>query len=513
MTEQTHGFIELFAAKAKRCPENVFARLGERAIRFSEIMRDASTLAAHLRQLGIGQGGRVAVMMDNSPASIVVVHALALAGIVWVPVNIRQRGAGLAYVLEHCSPAAILCDEAFLPVIHEAGANVDRTCLIVTGDMAVTDARSGALSLRTLLSQPLDFDTALPSGNDLFAIMYTSGTTGRPKGVLVTHAMMRLAGEAVALVTNARAGDILFMWEPLFHIGGAQVLVLPALMDVSLTMVDRFSATRFWQQVRTSGATHVHYLGGVLQILLKQPPSATDREHAVRIFWGGGCKQDIWRQFEDRFGVEIRECYGMTEASSITTLNDSGTIGSVGRPLPWFSVEVCDGAGSTVPAGEKGEIVIRSNRDGAIFKGYYLDPVATSKALRGGRFHTGDMGALDADGNLRFHGRLTDSVRVRGENVSAWEVEHVATSHPSIEDCAMIGVDADVGEQDIKLFVKLKPGQRLELPAFANWLAARLASFQMPRYFALVSEFQRTPSERIMKHTLCQNAENDWALS
>ncbi len=128
-------------------------------------------------------------------------------------------------------------------------------------------------------------------------------------------------------------------------------------------------------------------------------------------------------------------------------------------------------------------------------------------------FHTGDLGMIDAEGNLYFLGRLTDSVRVRGENVSAWEVEHVATSHPSIEDCAMIGVDADVGEQDIKLFVKLKPGQRLELPAFANWLAARLASFQMPRYFALVSEFQRTPSERIMKHTLCQNAENDWALS
>lgn len=513
MTEQTHGFIELFAAKASRCPENVFARFGERAIRFSEIMRDAGALAAHLNRLGIGRGDRAAVMMNNSPAGIVVVHALALAGIVWVPVNTRQRGAGLAYVLEHCSPAAILCDEALLPAIREAWPKVDQSCLVVASDAAGTEARSGAVMLRTLLARPLDFDAPLPSGGDLFAIMYTSGTTGRPKGVLVTHAMMRLAGEAVMRVTDARVGDILFMWEPLFHIGGAQMLVLPALMDASLVMVDRFSATRFWQEVRATGATHVHYLGGVLQILLKQPPSAADRDHAVRIFWGGGCKQDIWRQFEDRFGVEIRECYGMTEASSITTFNDNGTIGSVGRPLPWFSVEVRDRSGSIAPTGEKGEIVIRSDRDEAIFKGYYLDPGATSKALRNGLFHTGDMGALDRDGNLRFHGRLTDSVRVRGENVSAWEVEHVAASHPSVEDCAMIGVDADIGEQDIKLFVKLKPGQRLELPAFADWLDTRLASFQMPRYFALVNEFQRTPSERIMKHTLCRNAENDWILS
>ena len=513
MAQQTQGFIELFVEKASRSPESLFATFGSRAIRFSEVARDARSLAAHLHRLGVERGDHVAVMMDNSPASIVVVHALAMAGIVWVPVNTRQRGDGLAYVLEHSSPAAVICDRGVLATIRQAWAKVDETRLIVAEDGTGAEAAADVVFLETLLAAPLDFERPSLRGEDLFAIMYTSGTTGRPKGVLVTHSMMRLAGEAVVLVTNARDGDVMFMWEPLFHIGGAQLLVLPALLDVSLAMVDRFSASRFWQQVRSSGATHVHYLGGVLQILLKQPPADSDRDHAVRIFWGGGCKRDIWRLFEQRFGVDIRECYGMTEASSITTFNDNGTVGSVGKPLPWFSVDIHGEGGSIAPVGEKGEIVIRSDHDGAIFKGYYLNPEATSKALRGGLFHTGDMGSFDHDGNLQFHGRLADSVRVRGENVSAWEVEHVAAAHPAVEDCAMIGVEADVGEQDIKLFVKLKPGHELGLEDFSSWLSSRLAVFQMPRYFGLVSEFQRTPSERIMKHTLGGNTENSWNIS
>ena len=134
--------------------------------------------------------------------------------------------------------------------------------------------------------------------------MYTSGTTGRPKGVLVSHRMLRLSGEAVALVSAARAGDIMFMWEPLYHIGGAQMIVLPLIRDVTLALVEQFSASRFWQQVSANGASHIHFLGGILQILLKQPPSALDRTHGARIAWGGGCPREIWRPVR----AAIRRC-------------------------------------------------------------------------------------------------------------------------------------------------------------------------------------------------------------
>ena len=175
-----------------------------------------------------------------------------------------------------------------------------------------------------------------PQADETFAVMYTSGTTGRPKGVLVSHRMLRLSGEAVALVSAARAGDVMFMWEPLYHIGGAQMIVLPLIRDVTLALVEHFSASRFWEQVRAYEASHIHFLGGILQILLKQPPSALDRTHGARVAWGGGCPREIWLPFEQRFGMRIRECYGMTECSSITTYNDEARSARSASPLPWF---------------------------------------------------------------------------------------------------------------------------------------------------------------------------------
>jgi crotonobetaine/carnitine-CoA ligase len=340
--------------------------------------------------------------------------------------------------------------------------------------------------------------------------MYTSGTTGRPKGVIVSHRMLRLAAESVLRLSDARSGDVFFVWEPLYHIGGAQLLPLPMIRGVTLAMVERFSASRFWDQVREEGATHIHYLGGILQILLKQPPSERDREHGVRIAWGGGCPPDIWPQFRDRFGIAIRECYGMTEASSLTTCNVSGVVGSVGRPMPWFTVKLQDGEGRAVATGERGEIVIETSIPGAIFPGYLDNPEASAKALREDGFHTGDLGSFDAEGNLYFHGRMTDSVRCRGENVSAWEVEHVAAEHEAVEDCAMIGVAADVGEQDIKLFVKPRHGATIDPESLSGWLGQRLAPYQNPRYIAVVEEFERTASQRIMKHKLSPRLDDCW---
>jgi len=247
-----------------------------------------------------------------------------------------------------------------------------------------------------------------------------------------------------------------------------------------------------------------------LQILLKQPHSPLDHAHGVRIAWGGGAPRDIWQPFQERFGIEIRECYGMTEASSITTCNDLGIVGSVGRPMPWLSVQIIGGDGQPVAPGERGEIVTREIAPGVITKGYFRNPEATAKALRDGQLHTGDLGSLDEAGNLYFHGRMSDSVRCRGENVSAWEVEHVAASHPAVEDCAMIGVSADVGEQDIKLFLKPRAGAGIDLADFSSWIGSRLAPYQNPRYLALVEEFERTPSLRIMKHKLSRALDDGW---
>jgi crotonobetaine/carnitine-CoA ligase len=496
------GFIGRFAAVARATPERVFARIDGASLTFGALDRMADGVALGLRRRDIAANDRVAVMLRNGSAALATIFGLAKAGIVWVPVNVQLRGPGLRYILDHADPRLVIAETDLVATIREVGS--DLPALVHGGGAPDSDG------LSALLTTEARFDAPLPGPDACFAICYTSGTTGNPKGVLLSHQMMRFAGEAVALVTAARPGDVMLLWEPLYHIGGAQLIVLPLIRDVTLALVERFSASRLWQQAQECGATHLHYLGGILQMLLKQPSSALDRAHGMRIAWGAGCPAESWREIETRFGVTIRECYGMTEASSFSTYNDTGAVGTVGRPVPWFTVELRDPDGTPVPPGGVGEIVVRPRAPNALCAGYFRNREATAAALRDGALHTGDRGRFDAAGNLVFLGRMTDSVRCRGENVSAWEVEHVAAAHPAVEDCAMIGVAADVGEQDIKLFVTVRAGAALDLAEFSAWLAARLAPYQNPRYIRVVDGFERTPSQRIVKHRLSRALDDAW---
>lgn len=504
MIDTDDGFVGRLAARAAAEPSGLFARFCGDPVTYKDLDRRSNGLAEWLKREGIVKGDRIALMIHNSPTALALLFAIAKTGAVWVPINVQARGDNLAYVLSHSAPDRLIVEHDLLPVIEDSGAALaaDRTWTLGAPD--------AVRAVEPLLEISATFHGPLPTADDLFAIMYTSGTTGKPKGVMVSHRMLRLSGESIALVSAAGEGDVFHMWEPLFHIGGAQMIVLPLIRPVHLAMVERFSASAFWNQVREYGVSHIHFLGGILQILLKQPPGVLDTSHGARRAFGGGCPPDVWRAFEERFGIEIRECYGMTEASSVTTFNSQKVVGSVGRAVPWFDVEVLDGDGNPVATGQRGEIVVREKLPGALTAGYFRNPEATAKTLRDGSLHTGDIGSFDADGNMYFHGRANDNVRVRGQNVTAWEVEHVAARHPSVEDCAMIGVAAEVGEQDIKLFVKLKNGSDLDPAELSGWLATRLAGYQNPRYIAILDAFERTPSQRIMKHRLSVGTDDAW---
>ena len=475
----------------------VFARLGERMITMHALASAVNRAVNGFTALGIRRGDRVPVMMANHLDHVVTFFALLKLGACVVPVNVHLRGEGLSFILEHSQAQIMIIDGRFAEAVDPLLADLGRTTLIWRD-------RSGVGVDLTEVLQHRD-DTprhCTVEPDDVVMISFTSGTTGLPKGVMMTDRMLRCCGHAASRLTDIKPGDIFYSWEPLYHIGGSEVLVMAVQNRITLAMVERFSVSRFWSDARAFGATHIHFLGGVLALLLKELPRPDDREHPVRIAWGGGCPVDVWRAFEERFGVPIRECYGMTETSSFTTQNRDGKIGSVGKPLPWFELRIVDDDGVALGPGKRGEFRVREKIPGLITKGYFNNPGATADTLRDGWFCTGDVGYFDEDGDYYFVGRKKDSIRRRGENITAFEVERIANEHPGVAESAVVGVKNEISDEDIKIFLRLKSGASLEPLDFIRWAETRMAYFQVPRYVAFVEAFAKTPTERIRKEVL-----------
>ncbi|MEU6715833.1 AMP-binding protein [Nonomuraea sp. NPDC046802] len=487
----------LLARAAEDRPGSPYCEFGGSVTTVGELAAHVEAAAARLAALGVRPGDRVAVLLPNHPDHIVVILALIVLRATWLPVNPRLRGAALGHVLSDGDPSLILVDSSHAGLVGEPGPPVivrDRSG--ERADLSWLGEAHGAFAVRR--GDP----------EDVVALIYTSGTTGPAKGVQVTDRMLRTAALGVLFTTDPREGEVYFLWEPLCHVGGAQMVFVPLLRLVRLAMVERFSASRFWDQVRSSGATHVHQLGGILQVLLNRPPSEAEYSHRLRMAWGGGVTTRTWQEAERRFGLRVAECYGQTEASSFLTVNTEGPQAGVGRVLPYLRAAVQDERGAEVPAGESGEIVVRAEGLPVVTPGYFRDEDRTDAARRGGWWRTGDLGRFDEHGNLHFIGRADDSVRRRGENVSAWEVETVINTHPAVAESAMIGVPAEIGEQDIKVFILPATGARVDAAELLHWCAERLADFQMPRYIAVVDDFPRTPSERVIKSRLPRSVED-----
>lgn len=377
--------VPLLAAGLRRDPARTIVHFEDRAISCEDAARHVVQLQRWFAAQGLKQGDRVAAMLGNSPEHIHLIYALHLSGLVWVPVNTKLRAAGLEYLLQHAEPKLFVVDDEFDAVTAQLDCGAARRTHLPAFEAHDTSA---------------EFATPAIGVHDPLCVIYTSGTTGAPKGVVFTHRMMRIASEAALRVADVRDSDRLFLWEPLCHIGGAQMLLLPFLANVTLHAVPRFSASQFWPQIERAGATQLHYLGGVLDILMQLPEREQPAKHTLRVAWGAGVSASSWEPIQTRLKVSLRECYGMTECSSFATANVTGKAGSIGRALPWIDIALLDENGRPVKEGEAGEIVLTSKVEGTFLPAYLKNPDATEAALRNGRLHTGDRARRDADGDL-----------------------------------------------------------------------------------------------------------------
>lgn len=305
------------AALAADEPGRLYATEGDRRLTVGDLNALTDRVAAALTDAGVTPGARVALSLPNSLLHVSVVFAVVRLQALWVPMNTKLKGTPLSH---------LLCESRATHLIAEDGSDIaaavdadrhDRHGLNLESGSVLPDETEATTRVWRCDSGVQDMDAVA----DTSLVMYTSGTTGAPKGVRVSQTMWRAATVGVIEVTGVQPGDVLYLWEPIFHIGGAQMLLLPLYAEASLALTTRFSASRFWSEVCRTGATHIHYLGGILQILLHLPPSPQERQHRVRVAWGAGATPAVWEACRRRFGFALHECYGMTETSSIATVN------------------------------------------------------------------------------------------------------------------------------------------------------------------------------------------------
>lgn len=520
----------LLESRAATDSSHIVLKHSSTQLSYKELDQAVNRLSNGLISIGIRQGDRVAVMLNHHIDHIITFFSLAKIGAVLVPVNVHLSGAPLSYLLKHSEPHFVIAETDFLDRLIEAWLapedNVSTTnattfTLLIRRDSV--DQNSTDNSTRLFAESDIQVESfencrnfnddrpppSRPKSDDVLAICYTSGTTGAPKGAFITDKMYRASAVSSLILSGIQDDDVLLFWEPIYHLFGIEVLVLITMKRVTLGMVDRFSASKFWDQTREFGATHIHYVGGVPQLLMKQKPSPDDLSNTVRVAWGGGCPITLWRAFEERFGLEMRDSFGMTETASLNIVNIEGEPGALGKPLPYFDARIVDESGGDVKQGETGQLLIRCLEPGLITPGYYKNQEATAAAYRDGWFCTGDLVRQDGRGIYFFVGRQKDSIRRRGENISAWEVERIIGTHTDVEESAVIAVPNEFGDEEIKAFIK--PHSTSFNPEhFINWCQGKMARYQIPRFIEIVEGFPKTPTQRIMKHKLSRSTTDCW---
>jgi crotonobetaine/carnitine-CoA ligase len=500
--------------RTQHTPDFVYCIYEDQTISFSTLQTRVNRMATGLGELGIKPGQHVAVMFGNHPDHIFTILALAALNAVWVPINVNLRGPSLDFILDKSACDVVIADAEFWNLLSPVLSDKNIETVIVRNAHNISTVPG---QIEILDFSEVDGGDILPPSttltpDEIRCILFTSGTTGEPKGVLMTERMLKTCAVGAGIASEVRKSDVFLFWEPIYHSAGAQMCILALMEEITLAIVPKFSASRFWDQLRKYRATKIHYLGGILDILLKSPPTPKDQDHNVQLAFGAGCGTGIWRTFEKRFGVKINECYGLTEASGFSTVNKSGKIGSIGKPYPYFEILIVDDDGKPLGTEQVGEIIMRGKIPGVIMQGYLGNPEATANALRGEWLFTGDIGCYDEDGDFYFKGRKKDSIRRRGENISAWEVERVLNSHPKIRESAVIGVDADVGEQELKAFIICADGMTIDPLELIKWCVSVLPYYQIPRYVAFVDSIERTPTERIRKESLSKDITKCWDL-
>ncbi len=500
----------IIADKAARDPNKVIYQFGDDPMELGALDNEISKVANGFLALGVKKGDKVAILLPNCPEFIYVWFALNRIGAVEVPINTALKGEGLRYQIVQSDSVALVADVAFLENLEAIAGELStltHTIFIDTKESNGGAPKLGGieeLSYAELADHSSDRPDIKVDAHDMATIIYTSGTTGVSKGVEISHYYWYAIWSESVKYSRYTEDDVLYTGLPFFH-GNAQGITLGSalLADARAVIVDRFSASRLWDDCRKWECTEANYIGGIIPILLKQDPKEDDNDNPLRIMVGAAAPQDEWNEFQRRFNTKIMEVYGMTECyCCLASPYDEPRAGSCGKAITGWDVQIMDDDGTECEPGSLGEFVTKPQDPGVGTSGYYKSEEATAELIQDSWMHTGDLGRMDKDGYFFFVDRKKQALRRRGENISSFEVESVISSHDAILESAVVGVPSDVGEEDVKAVVVCKPGRTITPEEIIEWCQDKLAYFAIPRYIAIRDSMPKTPSERVEKFKL-----------
>lgn len=483
---------DLLFKRAEQTPNAVFVHIDDRQITFDDMAQMVCAATERLRGAGISAGDKVAMICGNRPGFLSAWFALSELGAVCVPLNTGLRGDSMRYTLTQSESKAVLIDTDFL-----AQKQADLDALDQRLPQLVIDEtyeQRPAIRVERAEGRPaLD-----PSGTN--SILYTSGTTGLPKGAMLPHSAYREAGIDMVASLGMTPNDRIMVFLPLFHANPQMYAVASTLtVGASMILIRHFSASRFFDDARRYGATGFTYVGTVLSIIEKTYPGEV-RDHSIGWCVGGGAPLRVWKEISGRFGIEVRELYGMTETGGWVTMNTvrKTRLGSVGPERKSVKVRILDESGKVLPAGQKGEIVGFSRTGDQFFTGYWNNPKATADTLRDGWLHTGDRGWMDEDGYLFFDGRLKELIRRAGEMISPVEIEQQLLKHEAVADCAVVGIPDEILGEDIMAYVVVR--SPVDAISLRDFLKQRLGDYMVPRYYGFIEQIPKTETQKIKRH-------------